>query len=77
MSDDARPVRESHHEASQLMMPQHANVLGNVFGGVVLSMMDTTAAVSAISAPSVSKRIFFSVRISVSDRTQHTSRAEQ
>ena len=29
-------------------MPQHANVLGNVFGGVVLSMMDTTAAVSAI-----------------------------
>ena len=30
------------------MMPQHANVLGNVFGGVVLSMMDTTAAVSAI-----------------------------
>jgi len=46
--DDARPVRESHHEASQLMMPQHANVLGNVFGGVVLSMMDTTAAVSAI-----------------------------
>src|SRR5687767_5167239 len=30
------------------MMPQHANVLGHVFGGVVLSMMDTTAAVSAI-----------------------------
>lgn len=29
-------------------MPQHANVLGHVFGGVVLSMMDTTAAVSAI-----------------------------
>jgi acyl-CoA hydrolase len=44
----ARAVRESQHEASQLMMPQHANVLGNVFGGVVLSMMDTTAAVSAI-----------------------------
>ena len=30
------------------MMPQHANVLGHVFGGVMLSMMDTTAAVSAI-----------------------------
>lgn len=30
------------------MMPQHANVLGHVFGGVVLAMMDTTAAVSAI-----------------------------
>jgi len=32
------------------MMPQHANILGHVFGGVVLSMMDTTAAVSATSA---------------------------
>ncbi len=30
------------------MMPQHENVLGHVFGGVILSMMDTTAAVSAI-----------------------------
>ncbi len=48
MREDSRPVRDSHHEASQLMLPQHANVLGNVFGGVVLSMMDTTAAVSAI-----------------------------
>ena len=49
MKDGARPVRDSQHETSQLMLPQHANVLGNVFGGVVLSMMDTTAAVSAIS----------------------------
>jgi acyl-CoA hydrolase len=48
VTEAARAVRESQHEASQLMMPQHANVLGNVFGGVVLSMMDTTAAVSAI-----------------------------
>ena len=45
---EARPVRETQHETAQLMMPQHANVLGHVFGGVVLSMMDTTAAVSAI-----------------------------
>jgi len=30
------------------MMPQHANSLGHVFGGVIMSMMDTTAAVSAI-----------------------------
>ena len=44
----ARTVGETQHDASQLMMPQHANVLGHVFGGVVLSMMDTTAAVSAI-----------------------------
>ncbi|MDQ3675141.1 MAG: acyl-CoA thioesterase [Gemmatimonadota bacterium] len=45
---EARTVTETQHETAQLMMPQHANVLGHVFGGVVLSMMDTTAAVSAI-----------------------------
>jgi acyl-CoA hydrolase len=45
---EARTVSETQHETAQIMMPQHANVLGHVFGGVVLSMMDTTAAVSAI-----------------------------
>lgn len=30
------------------MRPQHANNLGHVFGGVILGMMDTTAAVAAI-----------------------------
>ncbi|MDQ4080199.1 MAG: acyl-CoA thioesterase [Gemmatimonadota bacterium] len=30
------------------MMPQHANNLGHVFGGVVLSMLDRVAAVAAI-----------------------------
>ena len=29
-------------------MPQHANNLGHVFGGVILSMMDRSAAVAAI-----------------------------
>ncbi|MBA3467327.1 MAG: acyl-CoA thioesterase [Gemmatimonadaceae bacterium] len=50
MSDkgETRTVAETQHETAQLMMPQHANVLGHVFGGVMLSMMDTTAAVSAI-----------------------------
>jgi acyl-CoA hydrolase len=48
LTEAARPVHESQHETAQLMMPQHANVIGHVFGGVVLSMMDTTAAVSAI-----------------------------
>jgi acyl-CoA hydrolase len=41
-------VKDTHHETSQLMMPQHANGLGHVFGGVILAMVDTTAAVSAI-----------------------------
>ena len=47
-NNGARSVHETQYETGQLMMPQHANVLGHVFGGVVLSMMDTTAAVSAI-----------------------------
>ena len=29
-------------------MPQHANNLGHVFGGVILAMMDRTAAVAAV-----------------------------
>jgi len=42
-----KPVKESQHETSELMMPHHANNLGHVFGGVMLSMMDRTAAVAA------------------------------
>jgi acyl-CoA hydrolase len=47
----ARPVRrvsQSQHETSEIMMPQHANNLGHVFGGVVLAMMDKAAAVAAL-----------------------------
>lgn len=44
----SRTVRESQHETSEIMMPQHANNLGHVFGGVVLAMMDKAAAVAAI-----------------------------
>lgn len=43
-----RTVKESQHETSELMMPPDANILGHVFGGVILSMMDKTAAVAAI-----------------------------
>jgi acyl-CoA hydrolase len=43
-----RSVRESQHETSALMLPQDANNLGHVFGGVILAMMDKCAAVSAI-----------------------------
>jgi acyl-CoA hydrolase len=31
-----------------MMLPQHSNNLGLVFGGVILAMMDTASAVSAI-----------------------------
>lgn len=41
-------MSETHHETTQLMMPQHANVLGNVFGGVILAMMDTAAGIAAL-----------------------------
>ena len=43
----AKPVSESKHETSELMMPHNANNLGHVFGGVMLSMMDKVAAISA------------------------------
>jgi acyl-CoA hydrolase len=43
-----RHPRESEAVMSELMMPQHANIMGNVFGGVLLSLMDRAAAVAAI-----------------------------
>lgn len=42
-----KTVKESQHESSEIMMPQHANNLGHVFGGVVLGLMDKIAAVAA------------------------------
>jgi acyl-CoA hydrolase len=42
-----RTVHETQHESSELMMPQNANLLGHVFGGVILGMMDKTAAIAA------------------------------
>ena len=43
-----KPVRESHATMSELMMPHMANNMGNVFGGVILSLADHVAAVSAM-----------------------------
>jgi acyl-CoA hydrolase len=42
-----KTVRESQHETSELMMPQHANNMGHVFGGVILSLMDKCGAIAA------------------------------
>ena len=44
----ARHPRESETVMSELMMPNHANIMGNVFGGVILSLVDRVAAVAAI-----------------------------
>ena len=43
-----RHPAESETVMSELMMPQHANIMGNVFGGVILSLVDRVAAVCAI-----------------------------
>ena len=44
---NGRPVRESQHTTSELMMPHDANILGHVFGGAILALMDKCAAVAA------------------------------
>lgn len=47
-AEPPRPVRESAHETSALMMPQDENTRGHVFGGAILAMLDKTAAVCAM-----------------------------
>jgi acyl-CoA hydrolase len=47
MTRPARPVKDSQHESSEIMMPQDSNNLGHVFGGVIMAMMDKVAAVAA------------------------------
>lgn len=43
-----RPMRDSQSSMSELMMPHHANNMGHVFGGVILSLVDHVAAVASI-----------------------------
>lgn len=44
---EARPVAESQFTMTQLMTPLDANLMGNVFGGVVLAAVDKIAYVCA------------------------------
>ena len=44
----SRHPRESEAVLTELMMPHHANIMGNVFGGHILSLVDRVAAVAAI-----------------------------
>lgn len=48
MTRPALPPRASAHESTALMMPEDANLLGHVFGGVVMALMDKTAVVCAM-----------------------------
>lgn len=45
---EPKPVSASRTELAELMMPQHANILGKVFGGTILSLIDKAAAAAAI-----------------------------
>jgi acyl-CoA hydrolase len=45
---EPRAVSFSRVELAEVMMPHHANLLGKVFGGVILSMIDKAAATCAI-----------------------------
>jgi acyl-CoA hydrolase len=47
MTRPRKTVKESQHESAELMMPGDANNMGHVFGGVILAMMDKTAAIAA------------------------------
>ncbi len=48
MTEPSKPVSASRMELAEVMMPHQANLLGKVFGGVILSMIDKAAATAAI-----------------------------
>lgn len=48
MNEVSRPMSFSRAELTQLVMPHMQNVLGDLFGGHLLSMVDQAAAVAAI-----------------------------
>ncbi|MGH7529558.1 MAG: acyl-CoA thioesterase [Gemmatimonadales bacterium] len=48
MTQSSRLPRDSEAELTELMMPHHANIMGNVFGGHILALVDRVAAIAAI-----------------------------
>ncbi len=44
----AKPTAASRVTLTQLMVPHHANALGHVHGGVIMRMVDETAAIAAM-----------------------------
>jgi len=44
---EAKTVSESKVEIAQVMMPQHANPAGNIFGGEIMSIIDNAASIVA------------------------------
>jgi uncharacterized protein (TIGR00369 family) len=46
--DGAQSARASEISLNQLMLPEHANALGNVHGGVIMKMVDEAGAIAAM-----------------------------
>jgi uncharacterized protein (TIGR00369 family) len=44
----AKPIRESRVTISQLMHPEHANLLGNVHGGWIMKLVDEAGALACM-----------------------------
>jgi acyl-CoA hydrolase len=60
MQPEARPMSHSRGEISTFVMPHMQNVLGDLFGGHLMSLVDQAAAVAAIrhaGGPAVTKSI--------------------
>jgi uncharacterized protein (TIGR00369 family) len=47
-SERAQSARASEISLNQLMLPEHANALGNVHGGVIMKMVDEAGAIAAM-----------------------------
>ncbi len=47
MSNTEKTPRASYTEMTELVLPQHGNVLGGAFGGTVLAWMDVCGAIAA------------------------------
>ncbi len=47
MTAEARPVQASVTDMTEYVLPQHANALGNVFGGQIMAWVDLCAAICA------------------------------
>ncbi len=47
-TDTAKPVRDSRITLSQLMHPEHANLLGNVHGGWIMKLVDEAGALACM-----------------------------
>jgi uncharacterized protein (TIGR00369 family) len=48
MSDSPKPIRASRITISQLMHPEHANLLGNIHGGWIMKLVDEAGALACM-----------------------------